>query len=237
MREKFITRAWADGTDFIGTDLHREKNKRAGRRGFGDMICEVSNLYAQSKDAEVLCPFLHSGHKKFCSMIDMKDRKYFWSPNGSKHNHYISMSKDNESLCNFSESKLLHCYPDYDYVKLDESKFLETEIPKGDYITCQSKPNAKKCNYERTHIQKALKQFKKQFGMEIIEVGGKESLGMEKIAYLIKHSKYFVGIDSGMTHFANTVKEKSDVHIVVPEDRITGVSWRWINQGYNVKLV
>ena len=40
-----------------------------------------------------------------------------------------------------------------------------------------------------------------------------------------------------MSHYALTIKDKKDVHIYVPEDRITGVTYRWLKYGYNVKLM
>lgn len=234
---KFITRGYADGTDFIGTDKFRGSKERAGRKGFGDMICEVSNLVAKTDKADILCPFLHAGHERFMKMIDMKGKRYFWNTNSSEHAHYITMSNDNKTLCDFSGRELLFPYPDHDYVKLDESKFVEHVVVSGEYITTQSMGFAKKCEYHRKHIQEAFTQLKESYGLPIVEVGGMEKLGMEKIAYIIKNSKKFVGIDSGMTHFANCIKEKNDVVILVPKDRITGVSYRWINNGYDVRLV
>jgi hypothetical protein len=230
----FITRAFGDGTDFIGTKLHRTKDKPAGRSGFGDMICEVSNLYAQATEGNILTDKLHPGFNRFLKMIDHPHDNYLWDVHPGKYARTLQKCKSWEDQKSIPDVTLLHCYPDYDYIKLDRSRFIETELPTGEYATIQRRPYAKKCGYTHQMIQGVERRYP---NMNIIEVGDREDLGMEKVAYLIDNAKFHIGIDSGMSHFAHCIKDKQDVHLYVPEDRITGVSYRWINQGYNVTLI
>lgn len=229
----YITRAWADGTDFIGTAYHRKTGVKAGRSGMGDMICEVSNLYAQGGPADVLCEKVHPAIKTFLSLINEKHSQYEWLIDPYTYRKIVSKSKDLETQEQISDRKILHCYPEFDYIKLDRNKFVKTELPSEEYATVQTVPFAKKCNYT---IQ-MMENVKKQYNIKIVEVGGQEKLGLKKLAYIIDNAKFHIGIDSGMSHFAHCIKEKKDVHLYVPRDRITGVTYRWINQGYNVNLI
>jgi len=228
---QYITRAWADGTDFIGTDIERKSNVKAGRRGMGDMICEVSNFY-RTDGGNVLTDGLNPAFHDFCNLFNHNHEKYKWNVDDISFMNLVSKSYDWNSFEGISERKVIHCYPEGSYVKLDPSKFVQTEIPDGEYVTVQSKPFAKKCNYT-DEVDKA----KAMYDLPIIEVGGKESLGLAKLAYIIHNAKYHIGIDSGMTHFANCIKEKNDVHIYIPKGRITGVGKRWIDQGYKVNIL
>jgi hypothetical protein len=235
--DKFITRAWGDGTDFIGTDLFRPTTGKAMRTGFGDLICEFSNLYAQTSKASVLTNATHAALSHFASLVDLSGRKYDWIENRPLHTQYVNQSTDNESLCEVSGMKLLHCYPDYEYVQLDKSKFDTTDIPEGHYGTYQSKGISGKCSYDRPHIQKYIDKVKRDLDIPFVDVANLQHLGLAKVAYIIDNAMVHVGIDSGMTHFAHTIKLKDDVIIIVPEDRITGVSYRWLNHGFRVELV
>lgn len=234
---KLIARAWGDGTDFINTELFRPNNIRADRRGLGDMICEVSNLYAQTKEADILIPYIHDALNNFINLLDINERTYTWNVNRKLWNQLVSNSSDNTSLAKVSGRQILHCYPEFDYVKLDQNKFVETEIPKDLYGTIQEIPFAKKCGYDRKHIQEKFQEAQKQYKFPFVSIHGLENLGLAKVAYIIKHAQVHVGIDSGMTHFANTIKNKKDVHIYVPSDRITGVTYRWLKQDYDVRLL
>ena len=230
----FITRAFGDGTDFIGTPLHRGKDVKAGRSGFGDMICEVSNLYAQATEGTILTDKLHPGFNRFLQMIDHPHDNYLWEIHPRKYNREVRQCKSWEDQKRLPDKTLLHCYPDFDYIKLNKNSFRETILPTGDYVTIQRRPRAKKCGYTPQMIQDVERRYS---GIQIIEVGEREDLGMEKVAYLIEHAKFHIGIDSGMSHFAHCIKDKQDVHLYVPRDRITGVTYRWINQKYNVTLI
>ena len=90
----FITRAFGDGTDFIGTQLHRMKDKPAGRSGFGDMICEVSNLYAQATEGNILTNKLHPGFNRFLKMIDHPHDNYLWDIHPGKFAREIQKCKN-----------------------------------------------------------------------------------------------------------------------------------------------
>ena len=242
--KKFITRAYTDGTDFIGSDIFRAAGIKAGRNGFGDMICEVSNLIAQAKEAEILhagrgagsyCQ--NMGFVDFIKLVDLTERKYKWIHDSKQYNKLLTVSKNNEELCKHSGRELLHCYPENPYVSLDASKFIEQDLGISEYVTYQGNPFSKKCGYDRPHMQEAYSNKIKERGIPAVDVGGLEKAGLPAIAGIIKNAVAHVGIDSGMTHFALCVRDKKDVDIVVPSDRISGVSYRWINQGYNVNLI
>lgn len=238
--EKFIVRAYCDGTDFIGTDIHRDRFTPSGRTGFGDMIQEVSNLYHRTKKAAILCPSLNPAYQDFTNMLDMSDREYLWNPDTEKYNLYTDICKTNEQLALRSGRSLVMPHPNTDdYVKMVKERFVdpEEETFYKPYVTYQSKPRATKCQYGRKHVQDAYLAKIKSYGVQAVDVDGLEELGMSKLAWIIDNAIAHVGIDSGMTHFALTVKNKGDVKIIVPEDRITGVSYRWINKGYDVELV
>ena len=235
--KKFIARGWGDGTDFIGTNMFRSTNIKADRRGFGDMICEVSNLYAQANEADILIPSIHHGLNNFIKLVDMNNRNYQWNNNKALFHKFLSQSTNNESLAKVSERDILHCYPDFEYVQLVSERFIKTDIPMGIYGTIQELPLAKKCEYGRTHIHEAFLEAQKQYDFPLISVAGLEKLGLAKLAYIIKHAVVHVGVDSGMSHFALTIKNKNDVHLYVPKDRITGVTHRWIRDGYNVNFL
>ena len=235
--DKFIARAWGDGTDFIGKDVFRPKTKNAGRNGFGDMICEVSNLYHLSDNAEVLIPQKHNALNNFLTMIDMENKNFLWKVDKGSWDRLKRKSRDNKSLEEVSGRKVLPCYPDYDYVKILESRMLKTNIPKTPYITIQYTGNAKKNFHDKEKTQNRLREIEKKYGMPTFNLHKKEELGLQKIAYIIKNAELHLGIDSGMTHFAHTIKPKDKVHIVIDEERITGVAYRWINQGYKIDLV
>ena len=68
--DQFIVRAKGDGTDFIGTPLYRHIDQPAGRSGMGDMICEMSNLIAQSNRATILADKAHNALNTFCKMAN-----------------------------------------------------------------------------------------------------------------------------------------------------------------------
>ena len=244
--KKYITRAFTDGTDFIGADMFRPAGFKAGRNGFGDMICEVSNLCAQSESAEIL----HYGvgtesysqnmaYKNFIKLVDLSGRKYEWVSDRDTFDAAVDACDSNESICKHTERELLHCYPDHPYVKLDKSKFAAPQDLglEGGYVTYQSNPFSRKCGYDRPHMQKAYMHMIKERKLPAIDVGGLEQAGLPVIASILENAVAHIGIDSGMTHFALCVKDKKDVDIVVPEDRISGVAYRWIEQGYNVTLV
>jgi len=224
----FVTRAWGDGTDFIGTDIFRDKDVKAGRSGFGDMICEVSNLIAQTDEATIHCPKMHSAYKPFVKMINHDMSKYEWKT-GKGYSERIGKNWDDQN----NRFNILHCYPDFPYVKLDPKRFSETHIPGVEYATIQTVPFSKKCGYTK----EIMDGVKAKYNLPIVDVGGQEHLGLDKIAYIIHNAKFHIGIDSGMSHFAHTIKPKEDVHIYVPKNRCTGVTYRWINQGYNVELI
>jgi hypothetical protein len=174
-----MARAWADGFDFLNTKLHRKKNVKAGRRGFGDMICEVSNLCQApyfNDGGNILVPDLHKGFKDFISLLPVDTSHWHWEVNSSKFMNLVRKTKDWDSQNNLRT--ILHCHSVYN-----------------------------------------------------------EKLGPAKVAYIISKAKFHIGIDSGMSHFALTIKNKEDVHIYVPKDRQTSVTYRWINKGYNVELI
>ena len=245
---KFITRGFADGTDFIGTDDFYPKTKKAGRGGFGDMICEFSNLYAQTNKADVAMfdhgknrGTLHPAYRDFMSLVDMKGRDYNWECEKSvKTWEKITGNKckTNDHLCEASERNLLMPYPDYPYVRLRKNRFEVVKNLPNRYITYQSKALSGKCQYDRPHVDKEYKRIRDSYGVECFDIHGKHNkYTTAQIAYIIDNAVSHVGIDSGMTHFALCIKKKENVHIVVPKDKITGVSYRWINQGYKVELV
>lgn len=233
-----IARAWGDGLDFLGTELHRPKNKRAGRRGFGDMICEVSNLCQSPffhEGGHILVPQLHSAFNTFNSLLPMSTNHWVWESNTQKFNKIVSKSHDWDSLNKIRS--ILHCHTEYDdYIKLDKSKFVECNDlvdTESEYATIQTIPFAQKCNYTKDHIR----EIQSMYDIKIVDIGGNEKLGPLKCAYIINKAKFHIGIDSGMSHFALTVKDKKDVIIHVPEKRITSASYRWIQKGYNVELI
>lgn len=235
---ELMARAWADGLDFVGTEFHRPANKKAGRRGFGDMICEVSNLCQAPYFAEggtILVPHLHKGFKAFTALLPVDISHWEWKANASQFNKLVAQTKNWDS-----QNKLrtiLHCHSIYDeYVRLDSNKFEECEKlvdTNTEYVTIQRTPFAQKCNYTKDHI----KQIEKRYDVKLVEIGGHEKLGPAKVAYIIHKAKFHIGIDSGMTHFALTIKDKQDVHIYVPERKQTSPTYRWINKGYNVTLI
>jgi hypothetical protein len=230
---KFVARAIADGTDFIGTDIFRKEGIPAGRSGLGDAICEISNLINYGYDtAEVVVPKFHPAFKNLLNLYDING-KYNWKLDSNFYNgtKIYSTIKEIEEKTGY---KVLHCYPEFkEYAKLDKSKFIKTDLPKEPYATIQRTPFAKKCLYTEKHI----KYMESQYDIKIIEIGGKENLGLERVAYIIDNAEFHIGIDSGLTHFALTIKDINDVHIYVPEDRITGVTYRWLHNEYNVKLM
>jgi hypothetical protein len=230
--DQFIVRAKGDGTDFIGTPLYRHIDQPAGRSGMGDMICEMSNLIAQSNRATILADKAHNALNTFCKMAN--GGNYIWDINPVKFRNIARQSKDWHDFQVKANRRVLHCYPDFPYIRLNEEKFIKTDIPIGEYATIQRVPFAKKCGYTDSMIQSIVDRYP---GMKIIDVGGKESLGLEKLAYIINNAKFHIGIDSGMSHFAHCIKDKKDVHLYVPKDKITGVTYRWINQGFNVELI
>jgi len=237
---KFVTRGFADGTDFIGTDDFYSKTKKAGRGGFGDMICEISNLYAQTKEADTeIVPRgahsgkVHPGYKDFIQLIDMEGRNYRWSTSSS-----LSSCKTNDDIVKSTGRKLLMPYPDYPYVQVVKDRLEAVSGLPDQYITYQSKGLAGKCGYDRDHVTEAYKRFRESYGVECFDVhNAHKRYSTSQIAYIIDNAIAHVGIDSGMTHFALCIKKKEDVIIIVPKDKITGVSYRWINQGYKVQLV
>ena len=233
-----VVRCWADGLDFVGTSIHRKNNIKAGRSGFGDMICEVSNLCMSpffEEGGSVLAPDYHPAHKKFIDFLSLDLSHWKWISDNGEYNRITKKSKDWHSLNEIRP--ILHCHSIYeDYVKLDKDKFIECNDlvdTTTEYATIQTIPFSRKCQYTQDHI----KQMEDQYQLGIIEIGGKEKLGMNKIAYIIDKAKYHIGIDSGMSHFALTIKNKEDVHLYVPEQRQTSVCYRWIKNGYNVKLI
>jgi len=235
--DKFITRCWGDGTDFIDTDLFRSTTGKAARSGLGDMIGEFSNLYAQSTNATILTDKTHVALADFTKLVDMDGRSYYWEVNKPKYNLYAAQSTDNESLSDVSQMKILFCYNDFDYVRLVKSRFVKTDIPDQPYGTFQKKGISKKCGYDRPHVQRAIQEKIQSYNMPFINVDGLEKLGLAKIAYILDNAQVHVGIDSGMTHLANTIKDKNQIDIIVPKDRITGVSYRWINNDFRVSLI
>lgn len=235
---KLMTRAWADGLDFIGTEVHRPSNVRAGRIGFGDMICEVSNLCQApyfDEGGEILTTELHPAFPKIISLLPFSIDHWTWITDKAKFNKIVSNTTDWDSQ-NKTRS-ILHCHTEYpDYIKLDKSKFVKCDVlvdTSSEYATIQRKPNAQKCNYNNDHIKK----IEDKYSIKIIEIGKNEKLGPAKCAYIIDKAKFHIGIDSGMSHFALTIKNREDVHIHVPKKRITSATYRWIEKGYNVELI
>jgi hypothetical protein len=231
----FVCRAFSDGTDFIGTDKFRPAGRDATRVGFGDMISEISNAYAQTKKANIRVTsgvFKNAAYDEFMSLVDMDGREYNWHYNPA---HFCN---SNEDLERTTGSKLLMCYPDYPYIRLVKERFRSVSNLPEKYVTYQSKPLAQKCEYHRPHVEQAYKRIRESYGVECFDIHNLHNqYSTAQIAYIIDNAIAHVGVDSGMTHFALCIKEKQDVHIVVPEDRITGVSRRWIDQGYKVELV
>ena len=232
----FIVNAFTDGTDFIGQDGFRPIGQRCAPRGFGDMICQISNLNAQTDSGNVLTSYINPAFNIFNSLLLKKHQKHTWINNRAIFEQCVSMASNNEELCKITDRKFLHSYPDYEYIKLDKSKFINpdgwNEKPFS-YATAQSVPFAQKCKYDLDEIQNIYKKF----GIKIIEVSGKEDLGLLKLAYIIHNAQFHLGIDSGMTHFALTIKDKKDVKIFIPKKRITGVGKRWIDAGGDVTLI
>lgn len=230
---KLTARVIADGTDFIGTKVFRPVGVHAGRNGLGDCICELSNLInADYNQASILVPRLHPAFKDLQKLYDLSS-KYEWQIQPAEYNDLKKFSS-HEEIEREKGLKLLPCYPEYsDYAKLNKSQFIKTDIPTEPYATIQRVPFAKKCLYTKEHIE----YMESQYNIKIIDVGGREDLGLAKVAYIIDNAQFHIGLDSGMSHYALTIKNKEDVHIYVPEDRITGVTYRWMKYGYNIKLM
>jgi hypothetical protein len=228
----FIARVFADGSDFIGTDVHRTEGTKAGRSGLGDCICEISNLYQTHDGSNMLVPNVHGAFAALISMLD-QPTTHNWIIDHAAFNVYAN-SKSQQEVEFKSGRKTLICYPEYDdYIKLDKNKFEPTPIPAGEYATIQRRPRNKKSGYTPDDI----KTIESKYDLPLVDVGGQEHLGLNKLAYIIDNARFHVGIDSGMSHFALMVKPKRDVHIYVKQDRVSGVAYRWINKGYRVRYV
>ena len=229
---KFITRCFSDGTDFGRPKSTRENIARAGRSGFGDSICEISNLINTCDEAEIVLPDVHPGAKALLGLYDLTGRNYKLTDKRFIDN-CVRNSYDNESMAEFAGMEFLHCYPEFPrYAKLDPNKFEETDLPSGDYIATQMISFSRKAKLS----EDAARRIEDSYGLPVFSVHKREDLGLAKLAYIIANAKYYVGCDSGMTHFANTIKEPDGIHIYIPEGRITGVGQRWISYGYNVSI-
>jgi hypothetical protein len=246
MENDFIVNGFLDGTDFLN---NKEKfasrhgtswpkiSKRSAPYGFGDMICQISNLNAMCKEsATILTDRQNVGFHTFNRLINKCQEKYHWNIDKSRYEHLISISNNNITLSELSGCKSLHYYPDFEYVKLNKSKFIKPDNfdDSVEYATMQTIGSGRfPFMYDKIENEKLFKKY----NIKLIDVGNKESWGLPKLAWVIDNAKFHLGIDSGMTHFALTIKNKNDVKIFLDKDRITGVGYRWINQKYNVSKI
>lgn len=231
----YILRGFSDGTDFFRPISTKATPLVTSPRGFGDMICILNNLFSDpDKNRRLLLPYINEGcleWSKLCNVFEDLGRLYF---DPELYHRYISMSYDNDSLAAVSRLQVLDNYPKAPYIQIDKSQLCEYTIPKHKYITYQYTGNSKRCGYTDDMIDSILSTYS---GYEYVNVGGREGLGLSKLAYIIEHADLHVGIDSGMTHFAYCVKKPKDVHVYIPSDKQTGVAKRWIQMGFDVRLI
>lgn len=196
------------------------------------MICEVNNAY-RHQSAEILTPKLNKGFNQFLALIDRDHSNYKWIENREMFLGFLRRSTDNESLCRVSKRELLMCYPEGDYIKIRQDRLKETDHPEK-YATIQTPIVSRKRGYDESTPLLIRDRFK---GITLVEVGGRESLGLPRLGYLIKNAKFHIGIDSGMTHFALSIKDKNEVFIHVSKEKKSGVALRWMRDGYNVIMI
>ena len=231
----YILRGFSDGTDFFRPVSTRSNIHMISPRGFGDMICTLSNLLAEpDSTSRLLLPYINAGYLEWSRLCNITEKLERLDVNLPLYNRYVSMSYDNVSLANASGLQVLDNYPKSEYIQIDKRRLSEYSIPKHKYITYQYSGHSKRCGYTNKIIDDILSTYS---GYEYVDVGGKEGLGLSKIGYAIEHADIHVGIDSGMTHFAYCIKKPKDVHVYIPSDKQTGVAKRWIKMGFDVRLI
>ena len=226
----YIIRGFSDGSMYCKSlpKSSKENPIRLGHRGFGDSIIILSN----SPNGKVLVSEINGDWKEVLRISGRTDIQV--DENRTLYDDYIKKSWDNESLGKVSGMKVINSYVTGDYIRLDEKHFRKYPGLPKEYITTQTIGKSKKA---RIDDPKMLDKYIKSYGLPIFDLNAMHKIPLSQTAYIIQNAKFHVGIDSGSTHLALTIKNKSDVHICLNPNRLTDVGKKWIEYDYNVKLI
>jgi hypothetical protein len=200
------------------------------------MVATVSNFAnGCPANSKLLVPFINDAYKEFaklCNASDVLDRLVI---DQGRYLSYISKSYDNDTLAQVSGRTVLDNYPTAPYLTVDKTQLRKCTLPPKKYVTFQYTGVSKRCGYTTHMIDSILRRWYPNYAY--INIGGRDSMGLATVAYMLEHAEFHVGIDSGLTHFAYCVKDPKDVHVYIPADKQTGVAKRWIEKGYDVRLL
>jgi hypothetical protein len=200
------------------------------------MVATISNFAnGCPANSRLLVPFINNGYKDFAKLCNASNTLDRLVVDQGMYQSYISKSHDNQTLAEVSGRMVLDNYPEAPYLSVDKTQLRKCTLPPKKYVTFQYTGVSKRCNYTSTMIDSILRRWYPNYAY--INIGGRESMGLATVAYMIEHAEFHVGIDSGLTHLAYCVKDPKDVHVYIPTDRQTGVAKRWIEKGYDVRLI
>jgi hypothetical protein len=226
----YIVRGFSTGIGYMKSLPKSTKENRITQvhTGFGDAIVVISNANGGNLLAQKLCP----AWKKIIELSKNVDINV--TVDEEKYNSFIDKSYDNESLEKISGMKIVNCYVEDEYLRLDHNKFKVVDNLPSEFITIQTEGRSKRARIDNREV---LQKHINSYNLPTINMNNMEKWSLEEAAYIISKAKYHVGVDSGSTHFALTIKKKKDVRIMLNPKRLTETGKDWIKNGYSVELL
>jgi len=234
---KYICRLWASG-DWFRPPSNKNKPVRVNHKGFGDMIGEYNSAYSRGPGT-IITDYINPALDEFLDVVDNIAITY--KQDKELLEEIAKYSWDNKSAEEYA-SKIfdepVHCVTPV-VTKSDGEYYLKV-VPKSipldrpeNYITVAFDSNVRRSRISKTMINNITKN------KNVIDVGRTHWAHNEKdtikiLAYLIYHSDHFIGLDSGMSHFALMLKNDEDITIYTNKNKRTGVIQEWINSNINV---
>ena len=227
----YIIRGFSGGYEYFRGKSTKQNRIPVLHSGFGDAITCLSNL-TSSEPGNLLTAHLNSAYSKLMKMADIKE--WTVTQDESLWEKYVSKSYDNESLEHISNRKCIQTYVEKDYIKLNPEYFKKVKGLPEEFITVQTSGFSKRARIDNPET---LDSFIKSYNLPVINMNEMHKRPLEESAYIVSRAKYHVGVDSGSTHFALTIKDRSDVHICLNPKRLSEQGHFWIYYNYNVKLL
>ena len=134
-------------------------------------------------------------------------------------------------------------------IRLDKSLFTKVQNIPEEYITIQTiggtrhhendgreaRNDIKRLGDHKRTTTKDFKKYIDSFGLPTINLNNiQKKYSLPQICYLIDNAKYHVGLDSGSTHLALTIKNKEDVFICVNGNYMFQTTEAWILNNYHI---
>ena len=228
--KKYISIGFCTGGNYFRPASTKNKIVRAKSTGFGDMICEVSNMIYRDQDCDLLRFKYISGTCEFIKLAD-KPVNLKVTVDESAFESFRKQAWDQESFSEVSGRETLYHFIENEYVSLNAEMFETVNDLPDKYITSQWSGNSKRALLPKSEADK----IEKSYGLPVINHAQLQSLkNMSQLAYVIANAEHHIGCDSGLLHFAHCVLPRDRVRAYIPKGQLTTHTRAQLKNGYEV---